>query len=111
MTTGEEAPRCHRPLPSTLSSAADCCQPLTPPPPTAFIHLRQHLDVNSVPPDSLPLPLPLQQELDLPQQVAAFVVAPPAIDLPCCCPLVQDKGVFLLIMVPFQPVEDAAQMH
>jgi hypothetical protein len=49
--------------------------------------------------------------LDLPQQVSAFVVAPPAINLPCCCPLVQDTGVFLLIMAPFQPEEDAAQMH
>ena len=67
--------------------------------------------MNSVPPDSSPLPLPLQQELDLPQQVAAFVVAPPTIDLPHCCPLVQDTGVFLLIMVPFQPEEDAAQMR
>jgi hypothetical protein len=67
--------------------------------------------MNSVPPDSLPLPLPLQQELDLPQQVAASVVAPPTIDLPCCCPLVQDTGVFLLIMAPFQLEEDAAQMR
>ncbi len=66
--------------------------------------------MNSVPPDSSPLQLPLQQELDLPQQVAAFVVAPPAIDLPHCCLLVQDTGVFLLIMAPFQPEEDAAQM-
>jgi hypothetical protein len=48
--------------------------------------------------------------LDLPQQVAAFIVAPPAIDLSHCRPLVQDMGVFLLIMVPFQPEEDAAQM-
>jgi hypothetical protein len=55
--------------------------------------------------------LPLQQELDLPQQVAAFIVAPPAIDLPHCCPLLQDTGVFFLIMTPFQPEEDAAQMH
>ncbi len=67
--------------------------------------------MNSVPPDSLPLPLPLQQELDLPQQVAAFIIAPPAIDLPCCFLLVQDTGVFLLIMVPFQPEEDATQMR
>jgi hypothetical protein len=58
----------------------------------------------------LPLLLPLQQELDLPQQVAAFVFAPHAIDLPHCRPLVQDTGVFLLIMKPFQPEEDAAQM-
>jgi hypothetical protein len=53
----------------------------------------------------------MQQELDLPQQVAAFIVAPPAIDLPRCCPLVQDTGVFLLIMAPFQPEVDAAQMR
>jgi hypothetical protein len=108
---GEDAAHCHRSSPLTLLSAADRRQ--LPPPllPTAFIHHRRHLDVNSVPPDSSPLPLPLQQELDLPQQVAAFVVAPPTIDLPHCCPLVQDTGVFLLIMVPFQPEEDASQMH
>jgi hypothetical protein len=46
--------------------------------------------------------------LDLPQQVSAAFVAPPAIDLPHCCPLVQDTEVFLLIMAPFQPEEDAA---
>jgi hypothetical protein len=67
--------------------------------------------MNSVPPDSSPLPSPLQQELDLPQQGAAFVVAPLAIDLSHCRPLVLDTGVFLLIMAPFQPEEDAAQMH
>jgi hypothetical protein len=49
--------------------------------------------------------------LDLPQQVAAPIVAPPAIDLPRCRPLVQDTEVFLLIMTPFQPEEDAAQMR
>ncbi len=49
--------------------------------------------------------------MDLPQQVAATIVAPPAIDLPHCCLLVQDREVFLLIMAPFQPEEDAAQMH
>jgi hypothetical protein len=57
------------------------------------------------------MPSPLQQELDLPQQVAAFFVTPPPIDLPHCHPLVQDTVVFLLIMAPFQPEEDAAQMH
>jgi hypothetical protein len=111
MSRGEEATRCHRSSPSTLSSAADRCRPLPPPLPTDFIHHQQHLDVNSVPPDSLPLPLPLQQESDLPQQVATFVVAPLTIDLPRCRPLVQNTGVFLLIMAPFQPEEDAAQMH
>ncbi len=49
--------------------------------------------------------------MDLPQQVAAAVLALLAIDLPRCCPLVQDMEVFLLIMEPFQPEEDAAQMH
>jgi hypothetical protein len=49
--------------------------------------------------------------LDLPQQVAAAIVAPPAIDLPCCHLLVQDTKVLLLIMAPFQPEEDAAQMR
>ncbi len=49
--------------------------------------------------------------MDLPQQVADAIVAPPAIDLPRCSPLVQDTEVFLLIIAPFQLEEDAAQMH
>ncbi len=97
-------------LPSKLSSAAN-----RRPPPlllTVFIHHRQHWDGNSVlPPNRLLPPLPPWQQMDLPQQVAAILFAPPAIDLPCCCPLVQDTGVFLLIMAPFQPEEDAAQMR
>ncbi len=79
----------HQPL-STQSSTADrhCCQP------SSSTTLNTMMCLGS-PQTGCPCRCHSNQKMCLPWQVAT-AVALPAINLPPCCPLVQDKGVFFI---------------